>query len=600
MKKRIVVLFVTITSISLLSGCGGKEGMKDIQAETNIQAEANTQTEGNVQPEVHIQAGELMTPAEYFAGGDGTKENPYQISNAAEWYRFAYVMDASNITIEDEEYAQSFDDKYYILTDDIVVNDVSDYENWAENPPKYDWNPIDSFEGYLDGQGHTITGFYCSDLQDEGVTSAGVFDSIYVGGVIENLNMEKAMVVTTAPASDAGVIAARVSEGGIRNCKVSGKVIGNGMDLGGIAGTAVWSMIENCTFTGEVEYTGTETGNFGGIIGSASGCVVTNCTNEGTLTSEAYASLGGIAGGFSATAMGFSLDEETYPDEAAEVEKIISTVKGAGIGIKNCTNKGTVTTAEGDAGGIVGEISDGLGHEYRDLVVIEECINKGDITSNDTNCFTGNAGGICGFYGTEPAMFEETRVKGSLSFKNCINKGNVLCAGGSVAGVLATASMKYGTLSFDGCANLGTLAIEETEVAGMGGIAGQIGIFEGVDLRFENMTDETVYNVKKNCIAGGMVASVTVAESNTEELSITLKNCQGLGTFNIEDEESILSGSYGALCGHFLEGVHKDDFQGTLDIVSCKVPEGVPAVASSGSLFEKVEALIEVMNEAEE
>lgn len=587
MKKGIAIVLTTIMSISLLTGCGGNGNANDTQQNT----------QNDTQMENQLQAGELMTPADAFAGGDGTKENPYQISNAAEWYRFAYVMDDSNFTLEDEEFAVVFRDIYYVLTNDIVINDVSDFENWATKAPKYDWNPIKGFEGHLDGQGYTITGFYCSDLLDGGVPSAGVFDYINAGGVVENLNMEKAMVVTTSPASNAAVIVASVSEGEIRNCKVSGIVTGVGRNLGGITGSASWSVVKNCDFTGEVHAAGN--GNFGGIIGSASGCVVADCTNEGTITSDAFADVGGIVGNFAATSTGFLLDEETYPEEAAKVEQIITSVKALGVGIKNCTNKGDVTTAEGAAGGIVGAISDGLGH-YRDLVCVENCVNEGNVTSKDTNCFTGYAGGICGYYGTESAMVEENRVVGSLTFKNCVNKGDVLCAGGSVAGVLAGASMQWGSLAFDACSNLGTLTIEETTVAAMGGIAGFVGVFEGVDLRFENMTDETVYNVIKNCVAGGMVGTVTVAESNLAELSFTMKNCQGLGTFNIEDEDSILSGDYGALCGHFLEGIYEDDFQGTFDIVSCKVPDGVPAVASTGSFVEKWNTLIEVIENTEE
>lgn len=591
MKKKVAVLLAAMMSISLLTGCGGKESADHTQQNTEI--ENNTQAESSLQP------GELMTPAESFAGGDGTKENPYQISNAAEWYRFGYILDPSNITPDDEEYAQIFDDKYYILTDDIVINDAADYENWLENPPKYDWDPINNFEGHLDGQGHTITGFYCSDLLDKGVTSAGIFDWLYVGGVVENLNLEKALVVTTTQESNGGVIAANVQEGEIRNCNVSGMVTGAGRTLGGIAGGASWTVVENCAFTGDIYFTGPGIVNAGGIVGSISGGVLANCTNEGTITSESesISSLGGIAGSFSATSAGFLLDEETYPEEAARIEKIIASVKDKGVGIKNCTNTGNITTAEGDAGGIVGLISDGLGHEYRDLAVITDCINEGNVTSNDPNSLMGSAGGICGRYGTEAATYEETKTIGKLAFKNCINKGNVHCASGSVAGVLAGARLEFGELSFDNCTNLGTLSIEEATVASMGGMAGDINVFEGVELRFENIIDETEYNVIKNCTAGGMVGSVTAATSDIGELTFIMKNCQGLGTFHMEEEDSVLSGRYGALCGFFLEGIYKDDFQGTFEIISCKVPDGVPAVSTQCSFFDTVDGMIEVMKE---
>ncbi len=586
MKKIIAVLLTAIMGISLLTGCGG----------TNTGGDTQQETENNTQTEVGLQPGELMTPADAFAGGDGTKENPYQISNAAEWYRFSYVANG-NLALEDEDYAVVFREKYYVLTNDIVINDVSDFENWSAKAPKYDWNPIHGFEGHLDGQGHTITGFYCSDLWDEGVTGAGIFSYIYVGGVVENLKMEKAMIVTTSPASNAGVIAGSVSEGEIRNCEVSGMVTGTGMAMGGITGTASWSVIEKCNFTGEVYATGQ--GNFGGIVGSASG-VITDCTNAGTITSDDIASVGGIAGSFEAASMGFMLDEETYPEEAAKVESIITSVKGLGVGIKNCTNTGDVTAALYEAGGIVGHLSDGLGYNYLDLMVIENCVNEGNVTAKDTNWLSGNAGGICGVYATESAILEENRVVGSLVFKNCVNKGDILASGGNVAGVLAAATMQWGALTVDSCSNLGTLTMEETGGAHMSGFVGTVSAFEGVELRFENLTDETTYNVIKNCTAGGIVGSVVSAQSNEGELTFIMKNCKGLGTYTIENPDEILAGMYGALCGHFLEGIYVDDFQGTFEVIDCQIPEGVPAVAQDGSFFDKVNVLIEIIKEEQE
>lgn len=590
MKKIMAVLLTAIMSISLLTGCGGTNAGGDTQQNTE-------NTENNTQADAELQPGELMTPAESFAGGDGTKENPYQISNAAEWYYFAYVMDSSNIKPEDEEYAVIFRDKYYVITNDIVINDVSDFENWSTKAPKYDWKPIHSFEGHLDGQGHTITGFYSSDLWGGDVTSAGIFHSLYVGGVVENLNMEKAMLVTTVSGSNAGVIAASVSNGEIRNCTVSGVVTGVGMNIGGLAGSASWSVIEKCNFTGEVY--AIESANLGGIVGSASG-VITDCTNAGVVISDDLASVGGIAGGFSASDMGFMLDEEKYPEEAAKVEQIITSVKALGVGIKNCTNTGDVTTAEFDAGGIVGHVSDGLGYNYLDVMVIENCVNEGNVTSKDTNSMSGNAGGICGVYSTESAILEENRVEGSLMMKNCVNKGAVHSVSGNVAGVLGSASMQWGALTVDSCSNLGTLTMEGTGGAHMSGFVGCVSTFEGAELRFENLTDETTYHVIKNCTAGGIVGSVSTVLSDVGELSFIMKNCKGLGTYTIENPDEVLAGRYGALCGVFLEGIYEDDFKGTFEIIDCEIPEGVPAVAQDGSVFEKAKNLIEIIKEEQE
>ncbi len=69
------------------------------------------------------------------------------------------------------------------LTNDIVLNDVSNYDNWWSEPPANNWIPIGAmpefspgsdslfsmyedtgiveFKGVFDGGGHTIKGLYC-------------------------------------------------------------------------------------------------------------------------------------------------------------------------------------------------------------------------------------------------------------------------------------------------------------------------------------------------------------------------------------------------------------------------------------------------------
>lgn len=81
-----------------------------------------------------------MTPAEAFAGGDGSKESPYEISDAEELYRMASIING---------YELGADKSYYVLTADIVINDVTNYENWETEAPQYGWEPIGAFKGNL-------------------------------------------------------------------------------------------------------------------------------------------------------------------------------------------------------------------------------------------------------------------------------------------------------------------------------------------------------------------------------------------------------------------------------------------------------------------
>ena len=88
--------------------------------------------------------------AEYYAGGSGTKAEPYLISNGEELAKL--VKDAYTA------------DKYYKLTDDIMLNDTSSV-NWKNNAKGwYGYNAAaefpGKFSGTLDGNGHKISGFY--------------------------------------------------------------------------------------------------------------------------------------------------------------------------------------------------------------------------------------------------------------------------------------------------------------------------------------------------------------------------------------------------------------------------------------------------------
>lgn len=71
------------------------------------------------------------TIATSFAGGDGTQDDPYQIANGAQLaYLATIVNQGGGLTIKD---------KYYALTADIYLNDIS-YDDWESNAKS--WTPI--------------------------------------------------------------------------------------------------------------------------------------------------------------------------------------------------------------------------------------------------------------------------------------------------------------------------------------------------------------------------------------------------------------------------------------------------------------------------
>lgn len=117
--------------------------------------------------------------ASSFAGGDGTEQNPYQISNAAE---LAYLAKTVNTQSTTPEY------KYYILTDNINLG----YSEWT--PIGIYDNTNQYFCGSLDGNGYTISDLYISGAATPyiglfGYAKNSVFKNITLAGTIEGIQV---------------------------------------------------------------------------------------------------------------------------------------------------------------------------------------------------------------------------------------------------------------------------------------------------------------------------------------------------------------------------------------------------------------------------
>lgn len=79
-----------------------------------------------------------------FAGGNGTKNNPYLIATGEQLLKMALDADSQN--------------KFYKLTNNIKLNDTS-IDGWKEYARSWVWNN-NMFQGTFDGAGYTIDGFF--------------------------------------------------------------------------------------------------------------------------------------------------------------------------------------------------------------------------------------------------------------------------------------------------------------------------------------------------------------------------------------------------------------------------------------------------------
>lgn len=164
------------------------------------------------------------TKAIAFDGGEGTQADPYRIANAEQLAYFA-----KTVNIEKEQYRG----KFIKLTEDILLNDVQNYDLWETLAPSNQWTPIgnddNEFYGTFDGNGKTISGLYIKKSMEEKIEYYGLFGNIKRAKII-NTNIDKAYIdITTTSTSTStalyvGGISGYVNNSKIINCSVDAKI----------------------------------------------------------------------------------------------------------------------------------------------------------------------------------------------------------------------------------------------------------------------------------------------------------------------------------------------------------------------------------------
>ncbi|MCF2593649.1 hypothetical protein I6E11_07545 [Bacteroides caecigallinarum] len=199
----------------------------------------------------------------------------YLISTADELRLFASMVNGGQTSISAK------------LTADIVLNDIKDWESWETTAPTNSWTPIGSnihqFTGTLDGDGHSISGIYINNSEED---RQGLVGYLGVGGTIQNLGVKASYI---KGGNRVGGLCGQNS-GTVTNCYNTGNVAGTKY-VGGVCGENYSGTVTNCYNTGSV--TGTE--NYvGGVCGQNDSGTVTNCYNTGSVTGSNY--IGGVCG----------------------------------------------------------------------------------------------------------------------------------------------------------------------------------------------------------------------------------------------------------------------------------------------------------------
>ena len=226
------------------------------------------------------------------SSGNGSVENPYKISTAAE---LAWFRDYVNGTIVDEDEADgtTHPSASATLTEDIDLSEFCHAADDTKNTEEVSWIPIgnydNQYQGTFDGNGKIIRNLYINATPDY----TGFFGEAHEGGCIKNITFDNAKVKSTGNYStgilvgDAGsCIIENIKT--LANCSVEGKVF-----VGGIAGISSSDII-NCENHAEVK----GTRFLGGVVGRYGGSgSITSCANYGAVTgTQTY--VGGMVGNF--------------------------------------------------------------------------------------------------------------------------------------------------------------------------------------------------------------------------------------------------------------------------------------------------------------
>ena len=283
------------------------------------------------------------------AQGNGTIEDPFQISNAHEL----------NTIVRDNLIPVG---RHFVLTSDIDMDDLSLSE--------FNWVPMGSLAGgsSFDGRGFTIR-----NMRTTSPSNAGLFGRV-IGGTIRNVNIENAHVRFSD--WNAGFIAGQSSaNNSFENIRIDNQstIMQVGIGTGGTSAGGVIGFVDSghSTFYNILNEGSVSAGHsIGGIVGRVGGTTVANVTmshvgNLGTIEALSTGANLGRAGGILGVAEG-----------------------NANITINWAFNRGAVSGAQSNIAGILGVVLSGMAR-------INNSINDSTIVGPGTRSGIGSrAGGM--------------------------------------------------------------------------------------------------------------------------------------------------------------------------------------------------------------
>ena len=365
----------------------------------------------------------------------------------------------------------------------------------------------------LMGGGFTISNLYINRTSTDNV---GFFGVVGNGGEVKNLELVKAYVKGNDRTG--GLVGDNT--GTISNCYATLAVSGNA-NVGGLVGVnRAASTIQNCSATGAVSGTGDQAG---GLVGENSG-TITNCYARGEISGNNQ--VGGLVGRnsggtiSSCSAAGTVLGGRDtgglvgYNNSTITNSYALGNIKGrrevgglvgwnSGGTISSCSFEGTVTGANNQVGGLVGD----------NTGTIQNCYATGDVTGN------ANVGGLVGINnnGSIQNCYATGAVSGTGNEAGGLVGGN---SGGTVQNCYATGTVKNegdfdtgGLVGKNG--NNGTIenCYATGDTSGQDKVGGLVGINEGSNSTITNSYATGAASGRFNI--GGLVGENTGTINNS-------------------------------------------------------------------------------------
>lgn len=379
-------------------------------------------------------------------------DTEYTIHNAQELAGMARLICDGN-----DMGGTDFAGKTIVLADDI------DLTNADGTDGKRLWrtvgNPMDTFRGTFDGNGHTISNMYVSfftPVYGHVTGSHGGLFGVTKGATIKNLTITGLFATTSG-------------------------------DTGAFVGNAIDTVVENCT----ANVTMQSVRETGGIVGKAEGVTtIRNCKMEGSMAGTYE--IGGIVGsiakneslGKNAVTIENCVNNADISSTYQYVGGIVSKVQAPAT-ISECVNNGNLSakptanpdTNDTSVGGIAGTVSSTLD--------VESCVNTGAVTGSSK---IGYVAGIVGY---------ENINSNTGSIMNSYNVGDVSGGYDTRTGGITNVNdvNKNAYLTVENCYNAG--AMKQSTSVSAKGIAGGI-LGAGKTTQFKNVyyTDAATANVK--------------------------------------------------------------------------------------------------------